>query len=138
MRDGVIGTVRVSLVVGCWQLQFDGHATQQTVSDECHAGSLRQHDIPINRNINHKRRIGGKIIMNSVDLPHFVSADIYGALLLKSVQVGETAMERVGRRKDIHSFEEIKSEEQKEQTERSECAYFDFSCVWNLYHCCIG
>ena len=70
--------------------------------------------------------------MNNVHLSDPVSADIHRRLLLETVEVIENTMVTVGRREDIHSFEEIQAKEEQKQTDCGQNADFDLTCVFHI------
>ena len=96
------------------QLEFDSHSSEESVCDERHLGSLRESDVLIDRYIDRKSAVARKIIGDPIHLSDFVSADIYRRLLLQPMEIRVETMERIGRREDIHSFQEVEAKEQEE------------------------
>ena len=125
----MVPTVKTEIISGTGA--SDGWQFAETIGNERHPGSLRQSDVFSDRYINSKRTIARKIIMNSVHLAYFMSADIHGGLLLQPMEVVVCTVEGIGRREDIDAFEEIKTKEQQEKTNGSQNANLYFPCVFH-------
>ena len=92
---------------------------------------ISKDDVAVDGDVDGESAVACVVITDGIHLSHFMSQDKHRRLFFQTMEVRIDAMITVGRREDIHAFEEVKTKEQQEKTNCGKDAHFYFT---NMFH----